>query len=46
MKSYGDVYVNCPLSGECLWYDWCSYEDFARRYLASYDKGRFFWVSA
>jgi hypothetical protein len=42
---YGDVYCNCPLSGETFWYDWASYEDFCLRY-GNFDKGRFYWVSA
>lgn len=41
----GDVFLNCPLSGDTFWFDWCSHEDFVKRY-STYDKGRFFWVSA
>jgi hypothetical protein len=41
----GDVFLNCPLSDDVFWFDWCSHEDFAKRY-GNYDKGRFFWVSA
>jgi hypothetical protein len=41
---YGDVYCNCPLSGEIVWYDWTSYDDFCKRY-GNFDQGRFFWVS-
>lgn len=40
----GNVYLNCPLSGELLWHDYCSHEGFARRY-GNYDKGVFIWVS-
>lgn len=43
--AYGNVYLNCPLSGECFWYDWCSHTDYARRY-GTFDTGRFIWVSA
>lgn len=39
----GDVYINCPLSGELLWYDWCSHEEYAKRY-GIFDLGRFIWV--
>lgn len=39
----GNVYLNCPLSGEVLWYDWCAHKDFACRY-GNFDAGRFLWV--
>lgn len=39
----GDVYCNCPLSGECFWYDWCSHDSYVARY-GNFDPGRFFWV--
>lgn len=40
----GDVYLNCPLSGECFWYDWCSHDEYVNRY-SNYDAGRFLWVN-
>ena len=40
---YGDVYINCPFSGELMWYDHCSHEDYANRY-GIFDAGRFLWV--
>lgn len=41
----GDVYINCPLSGERFWYDWCSHTDYVNCY-GGFDAGRFLWVSA
>lgn len=41
----GDVYVKCPSSGELLWYDWCSHEDYVMRY-TQFDVGRFFWATS
>lgn len=42
---YGDVYLNCPLSGDTFWYDWCSLDTFRDKYLPpSVDMGRFFFV--
>ena len=41
---YGDVYINCPLSGEVLWQDWTNLARFNEHYVASFDKGLFFFV--
>ena len=45
--AYGDVYLKDPLDNDQLcWYDWCSYNDFVRRYANSFDTGRFLFVVA
>lgn len=30
---YGDVYLKCPLSGDVVWFNWCSFEYFQLNYI-------------
>ena len=41
---YGDVYCNCPMSGDTFWFDWCDYDTFVSKYVGGYDKGRFIFI--